>query len=70
MRLELVTPGHVRGIIAAPVTLGPDENSGQLNIDCQADCGPLNMPLVVRATTLDTERPAVAEAKLEIVPAR
>jgi hypothetical protein len=70
VRVELVAPQHVQGISAEPVILAPSEDSAELAVDCQADCGPLNMPLVVRATTLDADRPAVAEAKLEIVPPR
>jgi hypothetical protein len=70
VRLELIVPPHVLGVKAESVILSPAQTSGQLTIEYAAECGPFNMPLVVRATSVGAERPAIAETKLEIVAAR
>ncbi len=70
VRLELIVPPHVTGVKAEPVVLGPAEASGPLKVEFSPECGVFNMPLIVRATSLSADRPAVAETRLEIVAAR
>jgi hypothetical protein len=70
VKLELIAPAHIRGVRAEPVILNAAQTSGQLLIEFEAECGPFNMPLIVRATSLGTDHPAVAETGLEIVPPR
>jgi pre-peptidase len=70
VRLELIVPPHIRGVKAESVILNAAQTSGQLAIEYAAECGPFNMPLIVRATSVGTQRPAVAETKLEIVAPR
>ncbi len=70
VKLELIVPPHIHGVRAEPVTVGASETSRPLTIEFDADCGPFNMPLALRATTIGADRPAVAEARLEIVASR
>lgn len=69
VRVELVVPGHIRGVTAEPCTLPADAGSGALTIRFAAgDTGPFNMPLVIRATAMKGDNdPVVAEAKLDVV---
>jgi hypothetical protein len=66
--IELIVPPHVRGIAAEPLALGMGDGQGSLRIRFEADPGPLNMPLVVRATATNGNDPIVAETHLEIAP--
>jgi hypothetical protein len=70
VRLELIVPPHVHGVKAESVILSPAQSSGQLRIEYAAECGPFNMPLIARATSVGADRPAVAETKIEIVAPR
>ncbi len=70
VKLDLIVPPHIRGVKAESVILSAAQTSGQLTIEYAAECGPFNMPLIVRATSVGAQRPAVAETKLEIVAPR
>jgi hypothetical protein len=68
-KLELVVPAHLRGIRADPVLIPADKTRGSLAIRFAASAkGPFNVPLVIRATILEKEKPVVGEAKLELLP--
>jgi hypothetical protein len=68
VKIELVVPEHVHGLTAAPLSLGPKESAGALSLKTAAGpVGPFNMPVLVRATLLETSGPVTAEARLEIV---
>jgi len=68
VRIELIVPSHIAGISAEPVVLAAGEERASLRLRFAHEIGPLNMPLVVRATA-QSEPPVVAETKLELVAA-
>ncbi len=70
VKLELVVPQHMPFIEADPVEVPADKTNGMLKV-CFAPGakGPLNMPLVVRATLKNKGTPVVSEAKLDVHPA-
>ncbi|HQU42410.1 MAG TPA: hypothetical protein PK867_06335, partial [Pirellulales bacterium] len=68
-RVELVLPPHIHGIVAEPATVPSDAERAVLRIHCDREFGPLNMPLIVRATTERGGRPVTAEAQLQLVGA-
>ncbi|HVA44807.1 MAG TPA: PPC domain-containing protein [Pirellulales bacterium] len=68
-RVELVLPPHIHGIVAEPATVPSDAERAVLRIHCDREFGPLNMPLIVRATTEHGGRPVTAEAQLQLVGA-
>jgi hypothetical protein len=72
LTLELIVPPHVADVSAEAVTIPADTTAGVLRIKCGQNPGPLNMPLVVRATLVHptTGDAVVAETKLELVPRR
>jgi Bacterial pre-peptidase C-terminal domain len=68
-RVELVVPEHIRGVSAEPVVLPPGAVAGTFVLRfAERDCGPFNMPIVLRATTHKPSKLAVsAEAPIEIL---
>jgi hypothetical protein len=69
VELELVTPGHQRGLNAAKVTIVAKDARGQLIVTCADKLnGPFNMPVIVRATLRQNGEPIVAEVKLDVQP--
>ncbi|HZY88904.1 MAG TPA: PPC domain-containing protein [Gemmataceae bacterium] len=69
VRVELVLPGHVRGLSAAPVVIPAGRSGATLTLRFGAGTiGSFNMPVVLRATLDTPGGPVVAEAKLEVVP--
>ena len=67
VRVELVVPGHVRGVTASAVEVPAGQSSGTLTLRFDPDRpGPFNMPLVVRATLAGKAGPVTAEAGLEV----
>jgi hypothetical protein len=68
--VEMVVPEHIRGLSAAPVTIGAGLTAGNLVLRFTTEAGPFNMPMVVRATLREPSGPVTAEAKVEIVPGR
>jgi hypothetical protein len=69
VELELIVPGHLRGVSANKATIADKANRGELRISCALDMtGAFNMPLIVRATLRHNGEPIVAEAKLDVQP--
>lgn len=68
--VELVVPGHIRGMTSQPLTVPAGEREAVLRIQfARGGLGPFNMPLTIRATTTDERgRPVTAEAELTVVP--
>jgi hypothetical protein len=67
--VELVVPGHVRGVSKALVQIPAGQSATSLLIRFARDAlGPFNQPVVVRATLSTSAGPVTAEAKLELVP--
>lgn len=66
--IELVMPNHLKGIIAEPITLTPQETKGvlQLKFKNVSDIN-WNMPITVRATLRDGSAIHIAEDHIEIV---
>jgi hypothetical protein len=70
-KVELLMPGHIRGVTAAPVTVPAGAERGELTLRFGDPLpGPFNMALTVRATVVDGGQPVIGEAKVEIVPER
>ena len=68
VKIELVIPGHIRGVTASAVTLPPDQSTGSLSLTFnEGDRGPFNAPLLLRATALREQSPVVAETNLQAV---
>lgn len=67
VKLELIVPNHMRDVrgVAAEAPAGADQ--GVMRLEFGAQPGPLNAPVVVRATTSRGSDPLVAEAPLELV---
>jgi hypothetical protein len=69
VKLELIRPEHMRGIHAEPVVVAADHSRATFTLQFGTDkLGPFNMPVVLRATLSDARGPAIAEAKVEVVP--
>ncbi|MBI3411491.1 MAG: PPC domain-containing protein [Planctomycetes bacterium] len=67
--VELIVPAHIKGLNGQPVTLKGDETGGRFVVEfSDLSSGPINMPLVLRATLLDNGRPVTAETRIEAVP--
>lgn len=69
IRLELVLPRHMGDIAAEPVTVAPAAETAEFRLRFGSLPGPLNMPLVIRATAEKEGVPVVAELSLEPVAA-
>jgi hypothetical protein len=52
VRVGLRIPGHMRGVQAAEMELGPDQQDGVLRARVEPGAGPFNLPLEVVATTV------------------
>jgi hypothetical protein len=70
VRVEVVVPGHVRGLAAEPVVVPPEQSRATLGLRFAGDPGPFNLPLVVRATLTTAAGPVTAETKVEVVAPR
>ena len=64
-KIELVMPKHIKGIRCKPVKIGPKETIAELKVQFAAKIGPLNAPLVVRATAMIDGYPYTAEQNIE-----
>ena len=67
VKVEVVFPEHWKGLTAAPLAIPSTTDTGEIVLKFAKDCGPLNAPLVIRATATTSSTPVVAEAKVEIV---
>ncbi|HEY3788728.1 MAG TPA: PPC domain-containing protein, partial [Urbifossiella sp.] len=66
--VDAAIPEHWKGVSAAAITIPSDKQTGEIVVKFAAgECGPFNMPLVVRATLKTPATPIIAEAKLEVV---
>ena len=68
-QVELVIPHGIRGIKSLPVTLGPNDSAGTIELAFDSSAvGPFLAPLTVRATTTDDRKLSVThDASLELV---
>jgi hypothetical protein len=68
VNVQAVIPEHWTGVTAAKLVIPADQSIGELVLKFgPGECGPFNMPLMIRATLDTKQTPIVAEAKLEIV---
>lgn len=67
--IEVIPAKHIKGVIAQPLQVGADVTKTALKISFdKGPLGPFNVPLVIRAKTLDDRgNPVVYEASLEVV---
>ncbi|MFM8274345.1 MAG: hypothetical protein ACKODX_18715, partial [Gemmata sp.] len=65
--VELVLPEHVKGVTAAKLAVPADKADAELVLTFAPGAGPLNVPLVVRATVQTDRGPVTAETKVEAV---
>jgi hypothetical protein len=72
VRVELVSPPHVRGITADPVTIAAGATTATLTVQYAAgEIGPFNLPLTIRATSKrDDKGPVIAETPLAVIAPR
>ena len=71
VRLELLTPDHLRMVTAEPMAIAKDREAGVMKIRVAGPMpGILNMPLTVRAVLDHATGPIIAEAKLDLQPGR
>ncbi len=68
VRVELAVPSHIKGVQAEPVVLPAGKDEAAMRVQFAANAGPFNMPLTLRATSLDARNPQFAEAKVEFIP--
>lgn len=69
--VELILPNHIKGLRGDRVTLKKEETLGRMVVHCAEPLpGPINMPLVLRATLVYDGRPVIAEVKCDAVTAR
>ena len=67
VKVELIVPAHMQGISAPALDVPTDSDTATLRLRFGPKPGPLNMPLIVRATSQRAGQPLVAEATLELV---
>jgi hypothetical protein len=68
VKVELIVPGHVRGVSAAAVEVPAGRSAGAVTVRFgKGALGPFNVPLLLRATLAERSGPVVAEARLEII---
>jgi len=68
VKIELLTPAHIQGVSAAAVTMPADRNEEVLRVRfAEANRGPFNMPLTIRATIMHEGFPVFTEARLEVI---
>jgi hypothetical protein len=72
VRIELTCPSHIVGVTAAPLVIAAGKETGTLRLTfADGAVGPFNMPVTIRATTIDKHGfPAVAEAPLSVAAPR
>ncbi len=71
VKVELIVASHVQGVTAEPIQIAADQNSGTVALRfAAAGRGPFNVPLILRATMLDHEKPVVAETKVSVTAPR
>jgi len=68
--VELVIPAHMKGVAADPIAIPAGSVEGKLTLRFTDFPGPLNMPVLIRATAKRGDDPLVAESAVELVPAQ
>lgn len=66
MKVELIVPLHVKGILSKPTQLAPGQSTGTLKIKTADALGALNAPFKIRALTATGPR-HVGEKEIELV---
>jgi hypothetical protein len=67
IRVELVCPRHIHGVVAEPTAIEPADSAALRLHFADGSLGPFNMPLTVRATSFDSRGyPVIAESQLPI----
>ncbi len=66
MKVELIVPLHVKGILTKPTQLAPGQSTGTLKIKTATALGPLSAPLKIHASTATGPR-YVGEMEIELV---
>ncbi len=66
-KVEAVLPEHWNGVTVSPLMIAADADTSELVLKFAKDCGPFNLPLVIRATVSEPSTPVVAETKVEVV---
>jgi hypothetical protein len=68
VKIELIVPHHIHGISADPLTIPAQSQQAELAIHFARDLhGPINSPLLVRATVMAKGEPVMAEAKVDLI---
>jgi len=67
IKLEFVLPTHFKDLVVEPVTVPAAATEALLRIQFGPESGPFNMPVTIRATSLDSKDPHFAETSLELV---
>jgi hypothetical protein len=67
VKLELIVPPHIEDIAADPITTSSDVSQASLTLRLGPAPGPLNTPLLLRATAELHGDPVIAESPLELV---
>jgi hypothetical protein len=67
IKVELLVQPHMRDISAAPVEAPANADTALFKIQLGPAPGPLNMPLVLRATAMLRGEPVVAEEPIELI---
>jgi hypothetical protein len=69
--VDVVIPRGMKGISVQPIQIAKDQASGILKLHFGPDArGPFTMPLTLRATLLDGDKPVTAEKSLELIAPR
>lgn len=66
VQVELATPRHLKGVAADEIEIPAGESRGVLTLRFDRLPGPFNMPVTIRATTMQNGKPHLAEAPLDI----
>jgi hypothetical protein len=68
VKIELISPDHMRCVSASAITVPPEQQNGVLELKfTSGTLSPFNMPLTIRATANVDGHPYTAEEKITIV---
>ena len=67
VRIDLVLPDHVRGIVAVPLVLSAGRSKGVVEVRFADDVGGATVAVVVRATLMTPAGEVTAETTVELV---
>lgn len=66
VRVEVIVPSHMSGIAAEPVVVAAGSEEANVTFRFAAEPGPLNAPLLLRATCGEGDKRVVAETEIEL----